>query len=328
MVQHHSLPEAGRRAAPEKAAEGLREAISHARPRQLQKPVQLRRQATPPEGLRYALVSFWEERCAGAVKRTTIDKTITLHWKAQPAALEQAVLTYETAPPVLQKPSLTALEKALLLLASLYQRLEIDATPAGQLLSLRNHAEVLKTWAEVQAELIRRSGGEDEVTQVLLQSVGAQLERPDALLASLRHDYAFAFLWPDLYQQRFESGFYYEQAREFPLFFTDTSLWFRERLEVAEPTAAGQARLRASGNLDAQRTDLDTVARQVDAAFTAAGLTAPPTAPFALSGTYEASFDLNPDTGWPVTVEASVICRAGAAYSKEYFLRFEQLPAS
>lgn len=326
MAQFHSSSVAAYTTALADASEILRRKIPRAAPRAAQQPVHLVRQATLPGGLRYALVSFWEERCLEVVKRTSIDKTITLHWEMVPDA--PAILTCETAPPALQQPSLTALEKALLLLATLYQRLEINATPAGQLLLLRNHAEILRTWATVREELIRRSGGEDEVTQILLQSVGAQLQHPEAILASLRHDYAFAFLLPDLYRQRFESGFGYEQAQEFPLFFTDTSLWFQEQLAVMAPVASGQVLLRASGTLQAERTDLVAVAQQVDTAFAAANLPARPIDPATVRATYEATFDLDSVTGWPVTVEVSVVCRAGDTYSKEYFLRFEQLPTS
>lgn len=287
-------------------------------------PVHPIRQATPPKGIVYALVTFWEERCLNVVKRTTIDKTITLHWALQ--ADERAILIYEAAPPVLDKPSLTTLEKALLLLASLYQRLEIDATSAGKLLALLNHAELLQTWQAVQDELVQRSGGEDEVTQILLKSVDAQLRHPEAILASLRHDYAFDFLLPDLYRQRFENDFSYEQAKEFPGFFTDTSLWFQEQLTVAAPAAAQQATLRITGLLDAARTDQANVARQVDAAFAAANLSGCATVVDALRGTYEATFNIDLATGWPLTVEVSVVCSAGNSYSKEYFLRFEQLP--
>jgi len=324
MIQFSFLPVAGRSTAPDGASETPRRLIPHIEPLATQRPVNLVRQATPLGGLRYAQASFWEERCLGVVNRTTIDKTITLHWHLQPNA--QAVLTYEAASPVLQKPNLTALEKALLLLATLYQRLEADTTAAGQLLILRNHAEILHTWTAVQEELIRRSGGEDEVTQILLKAVSAQLQQPEAILASLCHDYSFAFLLPDLYHQRFESSFSYEQAREFPLFFTNTSLCFWEHLVVMAPVAAGRARLRVSGSLDATRTNMAAVAQQVDAAFAAANLPAHTTSPATLHGTYEAVFDLDLVTGWPITVEASVVCRAGDSYSKEYYLRFEQLP--
>lgn len=326
MAHFHFSSVAAYTTAPADAVKILRRKIPLAAPRVVQQPVHLVRQATPPGGLRYALVSFWEERCLEVVKRTTIDKTITLHWELVPVA--PAIFTCETAPPVLQQPSLTALEKALLLLATLYQRLEMDATPAGQLLTLRNHAEILRTWATVREELIRRSGGEDEVTQILLQSVGARLQHSESILTSLRHDYTFAFLLPDLYQQRFESGFGYEQAQEFPLFFSDISLWFQEQLAVMAPAMPGRALLRASGTLQAERTDLVAIARQVDIAFAAANLPVRPTDPATVRTTYEATFDLDTVSGWPVTVEASVVCHAGDTYRKEYFLRFEQLPIS
>lgn len=324
MVHFPSLPIAGLSTAPEVALEILRRKIPHDQPWATQLPVHLMRQSTPLGGRRYALVSFWEERCRDVVQRTTIDKNIALHWHLQPNALP--IFTYEAEPAVLQKPSSTALEKVLLLLGTLYQRLEADATPTGRLLALRNHAEVLRTWTAVQEELIKRSGGEDEVTQILLKLVGSQLQHPEAILASLRHDYAFAFLLPNLYRQRFESNFYYEQALEFPLFFTDTSLWFPEQLVVLAPVAPGRALLRANGLLDINRTDLKAVAQQIDAAFAAANQPAYAVDVATLQGTYEAVFDLDTVTGWPITVEVSVVCRAGDNYRKEYFLRFEQLP--
>lgn len=309
------------------ARPALRRAVPQLRPVTRHPAVELTLAATPPGGLHYELVSYWEERCRRTVQRTTLTKHITLDWEQpDPGA---AVLTYRTAPPALQKPELSALEKALVLLATLYQRLEWDATPTGQLLALRNHAEVLQTWEQVKEELVRRSGGTDEVTQILLTSVETQLQRPERLLASLRHDYAFAFLLPDLYQQRFESGMAYEQEREFPHFFTDTSCWFQERLAVGAPPAAGQATLHLSGTLDATRTDLTAVAYQLNAALAAVG-EAPLGAESgaALQGRYEATFHLDAATGWPVWLEVSVQCRAGGDYSKEYFLRLEQLPAA
>lgn len=261
----------------------------------------------------------------GQVQRTTIEKTVRLGWEQE--RNEQAVLIHETGPPVLHKADLSAFEKALVLLARLYQRLEIDVTSAGQLLGLRNHAEVLATWADVQQELIQRSGGDDEITQLLLASVHTQLQRPESLLASLHHDYAFAFALPCFYGQRFESAFRYEQARAFPHFFTDTSLCFTERLEVAAPLAAGRATLRLTGLLDPKRTDLSAIDTYIQTALAvAAAPTAVRTAPGALACRYEATYDVDLATGWPVEVEASVRCGAGNAYQKEYFLRLEHLP--
>lgn len=288
-------------------------------------PVRLTLQATPPAGLRYALTSFWEARHAGSVQRTTLEKALTLHY-VPASARAAARLTYLAAPPVLRKPDPSAFEKAVLALAALYQHLELDVSPVGQLLALRNHPAILQTWQAVQKELRRRSGGDDDVTQDLLGAVGALLRDPAALLASLSYDYAFGWLLPDFYGQRFESGWRYEQPRCFARFFAEADVWFGERLELGSAPIAGQATLHLRGQLDAARTDLAAVAEQIRAERAAAGLAAPAPDAAAVSGEYEATYHLDQATGWPVALDASVRCRAGAAYSKEYFFRLEQLP--
>ncbi|RZK32638.1 MAG: hypothetical protein EOO63_00740 [Hymenobacter sp.] len=235
-------------------------------------------------------------------------------------------MTYKATALRLHKPDPSALERAVLLLGSLYQELELDVAPTGRLLALRNHATIVQTWAAVQDELVARSGG-DELTMELLASVEAQLQRPQQLLASLRHDYAFGFLLPNCYQQRFESGFRYEQAVGFPHFFATVDLWCCERLELLAPLAPGRATLRLAGSLDSSRTDLAAVGRAMDVALGLAGYgSKAPTLPGAVRAAYEATLEVDVATGWPVAVEASVRCYVDAVYSKEYFLRLEQLP--
>ncbi len=287
-------------------------------------PVRLHRQATPPAGLRYALTSFWEERWPGRVQRTTIEKSLTLHYA--PDATGGGRLTYRADPPKLCKPDLTALETILLLLAPLYQHLELTVAPTGQLLALHNHEAIRRTWAAIRPELLRRAGGgEDEFTQLLLASVEAQLQVPAQLLASLAFDYAFAFLLPDCYGQLLEGDYYYPRARELPKFFADSALCLHERLAL-QPAAVGRVALQSRGTLDAARTNLAAVARQVDAARQAVDATAPTTDPATLRADYEATYQLDAATGWPLLLDASVRCYAAATYSKEYFLRLEQLP--
>lgn len=292
-------------------------------------PVRLALQTTPPAGVRYALASFWEARHAGRVQRTALEKAVTLHYV--PVGAGRARLTYLEAPPVLRKPDLSAFEKAVLLLASLYQHLELDVSATGQLLALRNHAAVLATWRAVEQELVRRSGGDDDVTQDLRAAMHALLQDPANLLASLGYDYAFGWLLPDFYGQRFESGWRYTQPRCFGRFFAAADLWFAERLELGDAPADGQATLQLHGTLDTARTDLAAVAQQVDAEREAAGAagSAPmePTDPAAVSATYDATYQLDRATGWPVALDVSVRCQAGTEYSKEYFFRLEQLPA-
>jgi hypothetical protein len=275
----------------------------------------------------YAVSSFWEERpVGGAVQRNSIEKKIRLGAMRQSNGL---VLSYRAiSPPVLRKLDPTALEKAVLLLAELYQKLEIQATLDGRLVAVLNQAEVQQLWQGVRAELIHRSGGEDEVTQLLLDGVDEQLQLPQSLLTSLRYDYVFEFLLKNIYQQRFESGQRYGQALVLPRFFAEADLWCWERLELAPPTTPGRAALRLSGVLDRDQTDVTAVIQQMLGAQAAAAPHSPAPAdpdPAHLRFAYEAAYEVDMATGWPVSVEASIRCWLPDVYSKEYFLRLESV---
>ena len=279
-----------------------------------------------PVGAPYAVVSFWEERLPGQVQRTTLQKSIRVAATRQPQG--ELHVRYEAAPPVFQKPDVTSFERLLLLLADLYQHLELRVTPTGQVVDVLNTAQMQQTGEQVKATLVRRSGGEDEFTQLLLEGLDEQLRRPGAVLASLRLDYFFGFLLQNLYGQRFESGFRYGQARCFPQFFAGQDLWFWERLELALPTAPERVALRLRGQPDPARTNLAAVAQQLDAArqLLAPDAQAAPTPPQALCLAYEATVELDAATGWPMSVEASVRCGVADGYGKEYFIRLEQQP--
>lgn len=280
-----------------------------------------------PVAQAYVVSSFWEERLAdGVVQRTSIEKTFRLSATRHPGHI---VLSYAaTGPPTLRKPDLTALEKAMLLLSDLYQRLELQVAPDGQLLAVLNQAEVQQTWERVRTELIQRSGGEDAVTNLLLSGIDEQLQQPQSLLASLRYDYLFGFLLKNIYQQRFESDRRYEQAQIMPHFFAGVDLWCWERLELALPPAPGRVALYLSGTLDRDRTELAAVTQQMLAAQAAAAGQSPAAPlvaanPADLCFAYDATYDVDVATGWPVSVEASIRCWLPAMYSKEYFLRLE-----
>ncbi len=304
---------------------GTRRAERHPYFAEFQLPTQVILRATPPAGVRYALTSFWEERHTGRVQRTTVEKELTLHYV--PPATGPAHLIYLATDAAIRKPDPTAFEKALVALAALYQHLELEVAPTGQLLALRNHAAILQTWQAVQQELVRRSGGADEITQLLLASVDDLLQNPAHFLVSLRRDYAFGWLLPDFYGLRLESGWRYTQPRCFARFFGGADLWFDERLELVSAPAVGPVTLRLHGSLDLTRTDLPAVARQVEAERLAAGATAPATDPTTVRGELEATYQLDQATGWPLALDASVYCQAGAEYRKEYFFRLEQLAA-
>ena len=277
-----------------------------------------------PAALAYTSLSFWEERIVGEVKRTTIEKDIVLTAAAQPGYLQ---VDY-TVVPTLRKPDLSSFERVLLLLAELYSHLELHVMPTGALAAVGNATEVQQTWERVKQELVQRSGGDDDFTQVLVAGLEEQLRQPEALLISLRVDYFFGFLLQNIYGQQFKSDSRYGQARCFPRFFSGADLWFWERLELTTPTAPARVALRLSGMLDTTQTDLTVVAQQVVAAqqlIAPVGTALPLPAPEALRCTYEATAELDAATGWPLLVEASVRCGiADASYSKEYFIRIEQ----
>ena len=300
-----------------------RRAEPHPRPGAVMAPVRLEI-GLLPTALDYVFSSYWEERPAGgATQRTGIEKCFRLNTVPHPTGL---VLDYTvTAPPVLRKPDLSALERAVLLLADLYQHLELRLGANGQVLAVLNHPEVQQTWKRVQAELLNRAGGADAVTAQLLAGVAEQLAQPAGLLTSLRYDYLFAFLLKDIYQQRFEGELRYGQAQVLPRFFADADLWYWERLALMPAPAPGRVGLHLSGELDRARTDVLAVVQHLrDAHEALTGVPAAASAhPADLRLAYEATYEVDAATGWPVRVEASVRCWLPNLYSKEYFLRFE-----
>ena len=279
-----------------------------------------------PAPLHYALTTRWEERVDGEVRRTIIQKTLTLTSAAQGQSL---LLTLTTAPPTLRKPDPTPLEEIMLVLAALYRRLVLRTSRAGQILELVNYEELLSGWEAIKQQLAARAGaGEpDAITASLLAAAEEQLRRPEQVLASLRYDYAYYFLFKNIYYQRFESSSRYGQPAEFPRFFAGASLHFCERMALERPTAPGHATLRFRGGPDEARLDRAAVAREV-----AAGLfpAQPPAArplpdPAALAFAYEATYEVEAATGWPVAIEARVNCRSPAGYAKEYDLTISRL---
>ncbi|WP_156176460.1 hypothetical protein [Hymenobacter terrenus] len=287
-------------------------------------PVHLRRQSTPPDGLAYAVTSYWEERFGDRTRRDVLTQTLTVHAQEH---LGYWVVTCEATPPIAVKPDRSALEQVLERLASLYQRLILRLTSDGRPIALLNHAEVLTTWEALRHELMQRSGGgTDDVTQLLIAGLDAKLQAPGPLLASLRYHYLYGTLFANCYEQLFESGVRYEQPQCFAHYFPGTDLWLTERLTVAAPPAPGRVALHCDGSLVEAGTDRAALAQSIDAAWAAAGMQAdrPATAPTAVHAIYDATYDFDATSGWPVAAELSVRCRAGLDYHKEFFLHITQ----
>lgn len=291
-----------------------------ANPGPFQLPVRLDLHAHP-QPLHYDVTTRWEERRGNDVTRTIVHKQVTLSSVPHGTNL---LLTWATAPPLLRKPDLLAMEEIALLLAGIYQKLVIETSAAGEFLTLANHAEILAAWAAIEQELLARYGAEEALTSALRAGVAAQVRDPAALLHSLRHDYAYHLLLGDLYGQRFESGLGYGQRRAFPHFLPDTALHVHERLELGAPGAPGRATVLVRGWPDEARTDRAAVARQAETALGLVGVVAAPD-PAALAFDYRASYDLDAATGWPVAVGATIGCQSPAGYAKEYDLTIQQV---
>lgn len=291
-----------------------------ANPGPFQLPVRLALHARP-QPLHYDVTTRWEERRGSDVTRTIIHKQVTLSSVPHGPNL---LLTWATAPPLLRKPDLLAMEEIALLLAGIYQELVLETSAAGEFLALANHDEVLATWADIEQELLARYGAEEALTSALRAGVAAQVRNPAAILHSLRHDYAYHLLLGDLYEQRFESGLGYGQRRAFPHFLPDTALHFHERLELGAPSAPGRATVLVRGWPDEARTDRAVVARQAEATLSLVDLVAAPD-PAALAFDYRARYDLDAATGWPVAVAATITCASPAGYAKEYDLTIQQV---
>lgn len=306
----------------EPAVAGARPAEPLANPAAFQPPVRLVLNALP-QPVHYEVTVRWEERRHGTVTRTIIQKYLTLDSSVRGSHL---LVAWTTAPPVLRKPDLLAMEEIAVVLAGIYQKLVIETSAAGVFRGLANHAELEAAWAGIEQELVTRYGEADELTTALRRAVGAQVRDAQALLSSLQHDYLYRLLVANLYQQRFESGLGYAQPRSFPHFLADTAVHFHERLELGVPTGPGRATVLVSGRLDEQRTDRGAVAGQVAAALATVGPAPTPAPdPAALVFAYRARYDLDVATGWPVAVAATISCQSPAGYAKEYDLTVQQL---
>ena len=245
----------------------------------------------------------------GNVTRTIIVRQLTLQTTRQGDHLRVAL---DTAPPLLRKADLTPLEEVVLQLAALYQRVVVDIAATGALMGLVNHPDITRTWAALRPALEARYGAQDELMTFLLASVDVQVNDPVQFLASLRHDYLYALLLTSWGGHEAPG-----RAVEFPSFIAELPLWFTAGGPVARGAGPDGARRQITGQLAESRTDRGALAR---ALAPAAALD-----PAALDFAYRAAYELDPATGWPGRLEATVTCASPAGYAKEYDLTLQQL---
>lgn len=275
-----------------------------------------------PEAAVYEARITWEAYANGEYQRTTISKEITLRVAATAAGFAFAM---HTSPPTLTKPEdLEPLENMALRLASLYEHVEVQAAPTGEVTGLLNYEALRQTWTQLAQSLRAATVAHEEVSEAILGFLDRQLQNPAQVLASLRHDYLYQVLLPGCYEQPLGEPTALPQLRQFANFFDKTSLWFTETTTVQAAAEPGHFVLRRHGPLDAQRTDVAAVVRLIDQALC---LASPPvgTAPLpailpAPHFHYEATYVLEAATGLLQRAALSLYARAGLLFNKEYTL--------
>lgn len=274
----------------------------------------------PAKGLTYASTTTWEEFAAGTICQTsTLRQELTLSGQPPPAG---GTLTVQASPPLREPPGNPEPPEPLELLAQrlavLYDQLELAVAPSGQLLAVLNHAQIAQRWQTLRAELAAGQLPADAMTPYLLDFCDRQLADPARLLRSLAFDYRYAALVGDFYDQPLGGPTPAPRPPQvFAQFFAGGGLWFSQAL-TTEPATGGVV-LHVRGTLDAARTDVAAITRQL-AARLPAGAELP-----ALRGHYTATHELEAATGLPRRVELTVAARLGEYYNKQYHLLLERL---
>lgn len=268
-----------------------------------------------PASVCYSVLTHWEERVSGKVTRTSISRQLTVNCRP---ADEHLLVTLDATPPVPRKPDPTALEEIVQRLAELYRRLVLRVTDQGQVVELLNQADIAQTWAVLHADLTTRYDTQQPPLATLLGAVTRQVQDPARLLASLRHDYLYAFL---LQRPGQPTG-------DYPHLLGGAGVRLTQQFAPGPPPAAGRWEWQARGQLDEACTDRAVLARSVAAALASATGTAPPVVdPAALAVAYRASYAVDTATGWPLAVAATLTGRHPVGYSTEYDLTLHQLDA-
>lgn len=277
------------------------------------------------EAAGYDAAATWEEYANGVHNTATVAKQISLDVRQVGGHYE---IDFQTqAPAIAKKDDLQPLEQVALRLAALYEWVVVKTSATGQFLDVLNHAQMLRTWEVLQADLRAATTDDDAVTQVVVEQIGKQLEDKANVLRSLQHDYLYETLVKNMYNQAFALGRVYSQARKFSQFFAGTDLWFAEQLEVEKPRDDAELVLVFRGKIDAEQTDVASIGRAIAAVLDAnpppAGqvpvAAAPETVPAPHFG-YEARYEVEKATGLPAAVELTVYARLLDVYNKQYTL--------
>lgn len=229
---------------------------------------------------------------------------------------------------LVQKEEPEHLQRLALRLAALYAEIEAELTPEGELRGLLNYSELLLTWATLREELLADSSPDDAITRKLIELFDAQLEQPEKVLHSLRHDYLYQALAASLRAPELVGASPTPSRREFSQFFPMLPLYFNEtRQLVATDTQGAHYALR--GTPDTQRIDTAAVRQAIHSAqaTTSAAAPTPPDAPEEpLHFGYEAEYALSQADGLPHYLKLVVYGRLAQRYNKQYTLTLTRIP--
>jgi hypothetical protein len=268
----------------------------------------------------YDVLIRWEAYASGEYQLSDVRKVVAVQVRRSG---EGYALDFRTSPPQLTKPEdLESLEQMALRLASLYERVVVQAAPTGQFTGLLNHDELLQTWAQLSESYRAASLPDDEVTNTMLGFISRQLQSPSQFLLSLGNDYLYQALLPDLYEQPLgKPGAV--RSRRFPNFFDKIPLCFAEQVVVPSQEAS-QLALEITGTLDTHQTNVAAVQAQIAQALSLVPSPAEPVGPVAEVPAphfgYQATYVLSPATGLPISVDLTVYARAGQLFNKQYTL--------
>jgi len=278
--------------------------------------------------VRYTSTATWEEFANGYLTETTVTKRIALETLPQNGCVHVTLRTESVALSGSQDPP--PFSQFIQRLAVLYEELVLEVSRSGEPIALLNHPSILDKWQTVKEQLRDEQHEEDAVTEALLEQVDAQVQTPAQVLLSLRHDYMYRTLLHITGRPLFPASQVSPQPVEFSQFFEDSSLWFTERMEVI-PSSVPHTTLAFRGALHEQATDMKTVRQHMQAASrptsskAAPCPAAPDIVPTALSGGYEASYELEVATGTPAAAYLSVYCRLADQYNKQYSLTLQRV---
>jgi len=272
-----------------------------------------------PQPVAYTTTACWEHYVLGDHRQTVTTRHLTL--AIRPLTEGHYELDLAADPPALTTGSaLQPVEELALRLAPLYARLLVQAAPTGQLLAVRNQAQLVDTWHTLKQTLVESAAAADQLTPQFIAFVDQQLATPAPLLRSLHYDYLYQGLISPFYHQPLTGP----RTREFAQFLPGLSLWFDEAVVPlpAPAPAPDELALRLEGRLDAARTNVAVLGRRLAAEVTAGGGAAPAGTPRA---SYEATYALDQATGLPQRVELSVDLRWGEVYNRHYTLTIDRV---